>query len=76
MNNIRDEILNSLPTPESFLSTNFRVPKKLIDEYGSDEFNRVLEEMEKADEIYWCQLNQYSTVIKRTRKSFQTVNKK
>lgn len=75
MNNIRDEILKVLPTPESFLATNFRVPKKLMEEYGNDEFYRVLEEMEKADEICWHKLNQYSTVIKRTEKSFLATTK-
>ena len=76
MNNIRDEILKALPSTESFLATNFRVPKKLMEEYGSDEFYRVLEEMENQGELYWHKLNQYSTVIKRTEKSFKEVTKK
>ncbi len=73
MNNIREEILKALPTPKSHLQSNFHPLKKLRDEHGIDEVFRVLGEMESNGEIYWHKLNEYSTVIKRTEKSFQQI---
>lgn len=73
MNEIRDEILTTLSSRESFLALNFKVPKKLIEQFGTDTFFNVLEEMEKEELIYWQKINAHTTVIKRTEKSFQQV---
>ena len=73
MNDIRDEILKALPTPKSHLQSNFHPLKKLGDVHGIDKVYKVLGEMEDNGEIYWHKLNEYSTVIKRTEKSFQQV---
>jgi hypothetical protein len=73
MKEIRDEILTALSTSESFLALNFKVPKKLIEQYGTNIFFNVLEEMEKEELIYWQKINAHTTVIKRTEKSLQQV---
>ncbi len=75
MNNIREEILKALPTPKNHLQSNFNPLPKLREKYGHDEVYKVLGEMEDNGEIYWHELNQYSTVIKRTEKSFQITQK-
>lgn len=73
MDEIRGEILTALSSSESFLALNFKVPKKLIEQFGTDTFFNVLEEMEKEELIYWQKINAHTTVIKRTEKSFQRV---
>lgn len=73
MNEIRDKILTALTSSESFLALNFKVPKKLIEQYGTDIFFNVLEEMETEELIYWQKINAHTTVIKRTEKSLQQV---
>lgn len=71
MSEIKEEILKALSNSESFLALNFKVPKKLIEQYSTEIFFNVLEEMEKEELIYWHKINPQTTVIKRTKKSFQ-----
>lgn len=73
MEKIKNEILAAISKPENYLGLNFRVPKKLIEQYGSELFFKILEEMEEEELIFWEKINPHTTVIKRTNKSFQKV---